>query len=115
MGALRGLECSGCRAWYDSDRLSAVCPECNSPLLARYDLDELRGRLTPEKVAGRPSGIWRWSELLPASEGMGRALSLGEGETAETGAARAAALASPTGESVSPMLDVLKRVNRADG
>jgi threonine synthase len=81
MGALRGLECSGCRAWYDSERLSAVCPECDAPLLARYDLEKLRGRLTPEEVTGRPSGIWRWWELLPASQAVGRTLSLGEGDT----------------------------------
>ncbi|HET7011515.1 MAG TPA: threonine synthase [Anaerolineales bacterium] len=81
MGALRGLECSGCRAWYDADRLSAICPECDSALLARYDLEVLQGRLTPEEVAGRPSGIWRWSELLPASPSIGRTLSLGEGDT----------------------------------
>lgn len=81
MGVVRGLECSGCRAMFDGDRLSAVCPECQSPLLARYDLDSLRGRLTREIVAARPSGVWRWGELLPASPSVGRTLSLGEGDT----------------------------------
>ena len=81
MGEPRGLECSGCRAEYGADRLSAVCPVCSSPLLARYDLEALRGRLTPEVVAGRPSGLWRWGELLPAPESLGRTWSLGEGDT----------------------------------
>ena len=81
MSALRGLECSGCRAWFDADRLSGVCPECGAPLLARYDLEGLRGRLTPETVASRPRGIWRWWEILPASPALGRTLSLGEGDT----------------------------------
>ncbi len=81
MGVLRGLECTGCRAEYEGARLSAVCPACQSPLLARYDLEALRGRLTREVVAGRPSGLWRWGELLPAPESVGRTLSLGEGDT----------------------------------
>lgn len=81
MGVLRGLECTGCRAEYDGGRLSAVCPACQSPLLARYDLVALQGRLTREVVAGRPSGLWRWGELLPAPESVGRTISLGEGDT----------------------------------
>ena len=81
MGAVRGLECSGCRETFEGTRLSAVCPECQSPLLARYDLEALRTRLTADVVGRRPSGLWRWGELLPASETLGWTLSLGEGDT----------------------------------
>jgi threonine synthase len=81
MGAVRGLECSGCHETFEGSRLSAVCPECQSPLLAQYDLEALRTRLTADVVARRPSGLWRWGEILPASESLGRRLSLGEGDT----------------------------------
>jgi Zn finger protein HypA/HybF involved in hydrogenase expression len=53
MGAVRGLECSGCRETFEGSRLSAVCPECQSPLLAQYDLEALRTRLTADVVGRR--------------------------------------------------------------
>src|SRR4030065_367919 len=66
MGAVRGLECSGCRETFEGSRLSAVCPECQSPLLAQYDLEALRTRLTADVVGRRPSGLWGWGGLPPA-------------------------------------------------
>lgn len=53
---------------------------CGSPLLARYDLDEVRAGLSKEEVAARPADLWRYHELLPvrAAENV---ISLGEGMT----------------------------------
>ncbi len=35
------------------------------PLLVRYDLDAVRGAVTPEEVATREATLWRYRELLP--------------------------------------------------
>jgi threonine synthase len=35
------------------------------PLWVRYDLDAVRKVLSPEKLAGRTPGMWRYRELLP--------------------------------------------------
>ena len=41
--------------------LSAV----GKPLFARYDLDAVADRFTPDAVAGREAGLWRYEEVLP--------------------------------------------------
>jgi threonine synthase len=46
---------------------SAFCEDCFSPLEVVYDLERLRGRLTRERIASRPTNLWRYAELLPAS------------------------------------------------
>jgi threonine synthase len=74
------LECPECNRQFDADRLQTFCQECQSPLFARYDLDRLRGRLSPADVKGRPPGLWRWTELLPVRKPVFR-LTLGEGDT----------------------------------
>jgi threonine synthase len=33
-----------------------------------YDLDSLRGKLTRERIASRPTNIWRYRELLPLTD-----------------------------------------------
>ncbi len=78
--ALSHLECPECGRRYDPKRLQTVCPDCNSPLLARYDLDRAGRSLTPQVAARRPRGIWRWGEILPVQKEANR-LSLGEGDT----------------------------------
>ena len=44
-----------------------VCEECFGPLEVVYDLEELRGTLTREKIADRPTDLWRYRELLPTA------------------------------------------------
>jgi threonine synthase len=75
--ALSVLECPRCDRTYDPDRVQSVC-ECGSPLLARYDLAEVR--LTPDEIAARPHDLWRYHELLPVRSPE-HVVSLGEGMT----------------------------------
>jgi threonine synthase len=51
--------------------------ECGSPILARYRLEEARGRFLREHLAGRDPSLWRYAEMLPAVAPV----SLGEGFT----------------------------------
>ena len=61
---LTELECPRCRRRHDPDRVTGVC-DCGSPLLVRYDLDEVRAGLTKDEVAAREPSLWRYHELLP--------------------------------------------------
>ena len=80
MSALAGLACPECRTAFDAERLQAVCQDCDSPLLAQYNLADLRARLDREALTRRPNGLWRWAELLPVRDPAWR-LTLGEGDT----------------------------------
>ncbi len=75
-----GLVCSWCRESFDAGQLQSVCSKCDSPLLAEYDTSRLSQQLDRKTIGSRPTGIWRWAELLPVED---RALrySLGEGDT----------------------------------
>ncbi len=77
--SLSHLECSRTGERLDADAvqgLSAV----GAPLLARYDLDEVRASVTPEQVAARPHDLWRYHEVLPVRD-PANVVSLGEGMT----------------------------------
>lgn len=56
--------------------LSAV----GKPLFARYDLDAVADRFTPDAVAGREAGLWRYEEVLPVRNRSAQ-VKLGEGWT----------------------------------
>ncbi len=77
---LTHLECGKCGATYPADRLMNLCPACQRPLLARYDLARAAQTLTPAALQGRPANLWRYEEVLPVmrSEAM---IQLGEGWT----------------------------------
>ena len=77
--ALRQLECPKCGLVHDPDQVIGLC-DCGSPLLARYDLDEVRAGLTKEEVASRGPDLWRYHELLPVRD-PANVVSLGEGMT----------------------------------
>ena len=77
---LTHLECSICGARHECDELQTVCRECGRVLFARYDLDAARETLTREALGGRVPSMWRYAEVLPASELAG-SVSLGEGMT----------------------------------
>ena len=64
---------------YDADRVQGTC-SCGSPLLARYDLRQVAGRVSPREIAGRPADLWRYHELLPVRQAA-YVVSLGEGMT----------------------------------
>lgn len=77
---LTHLECSSCRKTWDAGQLLNTCPDCHSPLLARYDLESVRSGLRREEFAARPRGMQRWHELLPV-QSPEAAVTLGEGDT----------------------------------
>lgn len=56
-----------------------LCP-CGSPLLARYDLERVRQKVSPPDFAGREPTLWRYRELLPAAPEE-LPVTLGEGFT----------------------------------
>ncbi|HEX9100235.1 MAG TPA: threonine synthase [Candidatus Dormibacteraeota bacterium] len=74
------LEGSRSQVRYGADELRSTDPADGRTLLARYDLDRARSRLTREVVAGRRGGLWRWEELLPLRR-RSFVTSLGEGAT----------------------------------
>ncbi len=80
MSTLSHLECGYCRATYDADKLWNLCPHCQKPLLARYDLETARRAVAREALAGREPTLWRYRELLPVRDWDYR-LCLGEGYT----------------------------------
>ena len=50
------------------------------PLLVRYDLAAVGRALARDDLAGRPSSLWRYRELLPVERDE-NVVSLGEGTT----------------------------------
>jgi threonine synthase len=77
--ALTSLECPRCGAVLDPDRVQRTC-SCGSPLLARYDLGQVRRTVKREELSGREPTLWRYHELLPVRS-AGQVISLGEGMT----------------------------------
>ena len=73
------LQCGATGETLASEQLIGLSP-AGKPLLARYDLDAIRGRFTPEAVADRPPTLWRYEEVLPVRDRACR-VSLGEGFT----------------------------------
>jgi threonine synthase len=54
--------------------------EVGAPLLARYDLDQVRASVTREQIASRPPTLWRYHEVLPVRD-PAHVTTLGEGMT----------------------------------
>jgi threonine synthase len=77
---LSHLECGLCGKELDADRLWNLCPDCNRPLLPRYDLDQVGYAVGPEALLGRPENMWRYQEILPVKN-PSFILTLGEGFT----------------------------------
>jgi threonine synthase len=80
MSFLTHLECALCGQEFEADGLWNLCPSCDKPLLARYDLEGASRAVTPEEIAGREANLWRYRELLPVRDPR-YALCLGEGFT----------------------------------
>jgi len=77
---LARLECSGCARLFDINQIQTYCPDCQAPILAHYDLDNVRRNLDRTEVRLRYRGMWRWHELLPVQEPE-QIVTLGEGDT----------------------------------
>jgi threonine synthase len=71
-----GMRCRACRR-PEPLALSYVCPACFGPLEVEYDYKIAGRTLTREAIASRPSGIWRYAELLPVDEPPRRGLAVG--------------------------------------
>src|SRR5207244_12800599 len=82
------LRCYHCGATYPLTNLS-LCPVCAKPgeesalnetLGVEYDVDALKNSLDRDELARRPTGIWRYHELLPVADPQFR-ISTGAGGT----------------------------------
>jgi threonine synthase len=58
------LRCRNCGNELGLDAVGA-CDKCWGPLEPVYDLDELRPRLTRERISAGPPSLWRYGALLP--------------------------------------------------
>jgi threonine synthase len=76
---LSHLECSRTGDVYDADRVQGVS-KVGAPLLARYDLAQVRDRVTRDEIAARPHDLWRYHEVLPVRD-PGHVTTFGEGMT----------------------------------
>lgn len=80
MSYLTHLECSACGKAFDPHKIQTYCPDCQAPLLARYNLKTASQRLDRDEFRKRPNGMWRWRELLPVYDPQNM-IYLGEGDT----------------------------------
>ena len=73
------LECSLTGELYPAD-VPQNLSRAGKPLLARYDLDAVRGAIDKAGLAAAEPGMWKWRALLPLPAGT-EPVSLGEPET----------------------------------
>jgi threonine synthase len=76
---LTHLDCSREGTRYDADVVQGTST-VGAPLLARYDLDQVRAAVTPARIATRAPDLWRYHELLPVRDER-HVVTLGEGMT----------------------------------
>jgi len=77
---VRHLECSRCGHTIESIETSSVCPLCQSPLLVRYDLHQVKRHIKKTALLDRPPDMWRYLEVMPV-DGEEDIVTLGEGYT----------------------------------
>ncbi len=80
MSFVSHIECSVCGRSHDPATLLTVCQECGQMLAVRYHLDRVARAVTRESFRPRPSGMYRFQELLPLGPGE-EPVTLGEGGT----------------------------------
>ncbi len=72
------LECSACSTIFPIRGLMNLCPDCQAPLLVRYDIKpdpQFR-----DKIRTRAADMWRYREVLPVEHDRD-VITLGEGVT----------------------------------
>ncbi|MDQ7052880.1 MAG: pyridoxal-phosphate dependent enzyme, partial [candidate division KSB1 bacterium] len=74
------IECSACGTRFSTDELLNLCPQCQKPLLARYDLDAARKHFSRDHIDRQERSLWRYAPMLPVKNPKFR-FSLGEGFT----------------------------------
>jgi threonine synthase len=78
---LTHLTCARCGLKHDWAILQNLCRECQSPLLASYNLDEVSRAITRSSLKTRTEkSLWRYREVLPLPVVV-EPVSLGEGGT----------------------------------
>jgi len=77
---VKHLECSRCGHNIPKIETRGVCPLCQSPLLVRYNLHQVKRHVKKTTLLDRPTDMWRYLEVMPvdADEDI---ISLGEGYT----------------------------------
>lgn len=65
---LSHLECARCGQVHDATVPQGLCTVCNSPMVARYDLEALGSEVQRDDLSDRPWELWRYHELLPSSD-----------------------------------------------
>jgi len=73
---IRGLACRSCGR-LEPIGPAYVCAACFGPLDVDYDLDVVRDVIGRQAIEARPSGIWRYLELLPVDAPPARGLRVG--------------------------------------
>jgi len=76
---LSHLDCPECGLTYEADTVHQLCI-CGSPLLVRYNLNQLKEEWSREELASRNPDLWRYHELLPVTAPE-NVVTLGEGMT----------------------------------
>ena len=80
MGLLTHLDCGQCRTRHEADALQNLCTACGKPLLARYDMEAARERVTRDAWERGRDDLWRFADMLPVRRAR-FVTSLGEGMT----------------------------------
>jgi threonine synthase len=75
------LHCSDCGKKFSLHEIHTFCPDCQSPILVKYDLKAARQNVDRDQIHSRAKGMWRWHEFLPVLESQNM-VTLGEGDTA---------------------------------
>ncbi|HET6404892.1 MAG TPA: threonine synthase [Candidatus Thermoplasmatota archaeon] len=65
MSFLSHLECGMCGARHEADRLQNLCTACAKPLLARYDVEAAKERVTRDAWERGVDSLWRFRDMLP--------------------------------------------------
>lgn len=65
MAKIAFLECTKCGERLTADTPQTLCPKDGGVLYVRYDLANIKGKLTRESLKGRVASMWRYREVLP--------------------------------------------------
>jgi threonine synthase len=74
------LACPSCKESFSNEVVQTYCHNCQSPILAQYDLSSAKEKLDRDELSQRRKGMWRWHELLPVNN-LSHICSIGEGDT----------------------------------
>ena len=83
MSYLTHLECSKCGKHFESNKIQTICDSCGKPLFPRYNLEEIKEKVTSLNFREREASLWRYAEILPIKN-KENIVSLGEGWTPMT-------------------------------